>query len=93
MTNAQVLATWKLKACLLSPSELEAFSSINIETKETSEPDFNSKLSSIDQMKQIKELDSQLLIAHQELTRLQLENIEHKRKLAPANRRQSHILP
>jgi len=71
-----------------SPSELEASSSINIETKETSESDLNSKLSSIDQTKQIKELDSQILIAHQELTILQLENIELKRKLAPANRRQ-----
>ena len=69
-----------------SPSELEASSNINSETKETSEPD--SKPSSSDQMKQIKELDSQLLIAHQELTSLQLENIELKRKLAPSNRRQ-----
>lgn len=83
LTNAQVLAIWKLKACLLSsPRELEASSSINSESKESSEPVLNSEPSSSGQMKQIKELESQLLIAQQELTSLRLENTELKRKLA-----------
>lgn len=71
-----------------SPCELEATCSINSESKERSEPDFNSEQSSIDQMKQIEELEAQLSIAQQELTRLQLENIELKRKLAESTSQQ-----
>lgn len=78
-----------------SPRELEASSSVNSESKETSEPVFNSEPSSIEQMKEIKELEAQLLIAQQKLTSLQLENTELKRKLAESTSRQmamsSHI--
>lgn len=71
-----------------SPREPEASSSINSESKETSEPVFNSKPSSSGQMKQIKELEAQLLIAQQELTSLRLENTELKRKLAESTSQQ-----
>lgn len=78
-----------------SPRELEASSSVNSESKETGEPVFNSEPSSIEQMKEIKELEAQLLIAQQKPTSLQLENTELKRKLAESTSQQmamsSHI--